>query len=133
MTAITSVEQFHQVVLRESFIQRLDDASVMLLFCLLHSYEIEVHPGVLHPNSSVTVPAITQRHAGEVVASLFQGRRKKPDDYRADPSHWYWLWNTKWGSYSHAENLSDEESTELSRLRTQLEQHAWIAEIREQA
>jgi hypothetical protein len=130
LAAEIKIDQFHNKLVREAFQKALSDSDAMLLFCLLHTCEIEVEAGVLNPSTRTVAAAITQRHAGEVVASLYG--RKKSDDYRANPSHWYWLWNGDWGGYAHAEHLADEEGKRIHELKDQLRSHPWVYDVREE-
>ena len=43
--------------------------------------------------------------------------------------YWYWRWNVDWGSYGHAENLTDEELLRLRFLIEQLESHPFVKQI----
>ena len=129
-----TLNQFHEQLVREAIPDRLSDEDVMLLFTILHLNEIEIHPGVVRDLSDDcrTISAITQRDAGEVVASLFKQHGKKADDHRTHYTHWYWLWNGDWGAYGHAENLSAAEQARMQELREQLLAHPWVVDLREE-
>lgn len=130
LAAEVTKESFHERLVRSALRDALSDDDAMLLFCLLHTCEIEVELGVLSESTRTVVAPITQRHASEVIASLYG--RKKRDEYRANPAHWYWQWNGEWGGYDHAEQLSENESKRLQELRSQLQVHPWVYEIRDE-
>jgi len=113
-------------LLRETFGSDLSDLDAFLVFVLFHSYRVILKEGVLSDRPGVQeVSAGTQRSVSESLASLWRGR----DDVRADYAYWYRRWNGKWGSYSHAENLTTEEQKRLEYLREQLERHPAVVRM----
>jgi hypothetical protein len=51
---------------------------------------------------------------------------KGADDGRADYAHWYHRWNSDWGSYEAAENLSAVDRTRLRELMAMLGRHPFV-------
>jgi len=74
MSAEVEMDQFHNRLVREAFKKALSDRDLMLLFHLLHMYEIEVEVGVLKDVMGCVDSALTQNHASEMIASLY-GRK----------------------------------------------------------
>jgi hypothetical protein len=130
MSELVATQSFHERLVGETITERLSERDAMLLFQLLHSSEIEVERGVVRSDGRVTMAAITQRHAGEVIASLFRNRRRKSDDHRASSHHWYSIWNGDWESYRH--EFDDDERGVYAALASRLTSHPWVVEIREE-
>jgi hypothetical protein len=128
-----SINRLHEQLVKDTIRSRLSDGDAMLLFFLLHTYEIELLPDVLGDNcDGAIVAAVTQRHAAEIIAVLYRDRAKKRDDHRASYEHWYWKWNTDWGSYGREERFTAEDRRRLEELQSQLEAHPWVLELREE-
>jgi hypothetical protein len=65
------LQRFHPQVICDTFDWRLSDDDALLVFALLHFCRVDIVPGSLEDNPAcASIAAITQRHAGEVLASL---------------------------------------------------------------
>jgi hypothetical protein len=71
------------------------------------------------------IAAITQRHCAQALSSIWKGS----EDPRADYMYWYWRWNGDWGSYGHAESLTEEEQARLRALAARLEEHPYVRQF----
>jgi len=128
----TTIHDFHARLLRDTFTNILDDSDAFLLFSLFHTHKIELAGAVLKDRPQLgrgdCIAAITQRHCAEALASLW----RSGDDQRAHYTYWYWRWNGEWGSYGHAEHLTDVEQRRQRELIEMLEQHPFIERIIEE-
>lgn len=117
---------FHKRVVCETFRRRMSDKSGLLLFTILHCYQIKVAGvGIVDVRCDDDGPLLaplTQRGCGEVVASMWTGK----DDPRGSCSYWYFLWN-EWGSYSRFDRLTPEERARMRRMMAELERHPFVA------
>src|SRR5262245_54657491 len=120
------VADFHARIVRDTFDAGLSEADSLLLFAVLHSYQIEVSGPVLSNCPAVGVgsliAAITQRCCGEAVAALW------PGDDRGDYMFWYRAWQD-WGSYSRFDDLTAAERARMRWLIGQLEQHPFVTRL----
>jgi hypothetical protein len=120
-----ALSAFHSTLLRESFPTGLGDEDAVLVFTLLHCYAIELTGPVLSDCPQVELlPPITQRHCGEVLASLWESTLDPRNDY----FFWYSRWN-EWGSYSRVEAISAVERDSLMQLKQQLERHPLVKRL----
>jgi hypothetical protein len=122
----TTLQRFHEQVILDTFDRRLSDDDAVLVFALLHFCRIYIVPGSLENNPTCeSIAAITQRHAGDVLASLWRGK----DDARANYTYWYFKWQSTsfCGSYELAK--LPERAFELKIL---LEHHPFVLELREE-
>lgn len=119
---------FHERVVRESFKKGLGDEATLLLFGILHCYEIELSAPVLSdcPNlvAGSELAALTQRGCGAAVAEMWAGE----DDERASYVFWYHRWQ-HWGSYPRLESLTDDERARMRWLVGQLDRHPFVARV----
>jgi hypothetical protein len=122
----TTIYDFHGRLLRDTFGRDISDQDAFLLFTLFHLYQIELASPVLTDRPQLAegdrVAALTQRHCSQALASVWAGSREQ----RADYTYWYWRWNGEWGSYAHAESLTEEERTRLRDLTAKLEEHPFV-------
>ncbi len=120
------IGDFHARIIRDTFGTNLSDENAMLLFSILHSYQIVITGPVLSdcPSSDAgsSIPAITQRHCGEALAALWAGT----GDSRADYMYWYYRWQ-KWGSYSRFGELTPDERARMRQMIQQMEHHPFIS------
>src|SRR5262245_49321497 len=98
----------------------------MLLFTILHSYEIELSGAVLSDRPALgagtRIGEETQRGCSAILAELWAGT----GDPRADYMYWYHRWQD-WGSYWRAERLTDEERARMRQMMRQMEEHPFVA------
>ena len=129
MTAGTTIYDFHGRLLRDTFSGGVSDRDAFLLFALLHSYQVEISGSVLTDRPSLgagaRISARTQRDCAEALASLWRDTA----DERANYAHWYRHWNTDWGWYRGAENLSEEDRLRLRELIAMLECHPFVERL----
>jgi hypothetical protein len=99
----------HAVLSRET---EADDVS--LYMALLHTHDIYLKAGVVlddvvvnDASKPLLLPAITRRHAAEVVSALWS-----PDDEKGQAEHWYWLFCKR----TPYEVLSEVPSAGLARM-----------------
>jgi hypothetical protein len=120
--------EFHARIVRDTFGPNLSDEDAMLLFAILHCYQVVLAGPVISDCPSAgdgsNVPAITQRHCGEVLATLWVDT----GDRRADYTNWYYRWQS-WGSYSRFEHLTEEERARMREMMQQMKQHPFVADF----
>jgi hypothetical protein len=122
----TTVGELHGRLLRDTFPRGLGDRDAFLLFALFHQYQVELSGPVLtdgpQSREGYRVAAITQRGCSAALASLWHGT----EDPRGHYAYWYYRWNGEWGSYAHAENLTQDEEARLRELTAKLEGHPFV-------
>jgi hypothetical protein len=113
---------FHKAVLADVFPKRLNRADSMLLFALLHTYQINLAGAVITDAPSVRAfAAITQRHCAECLAHLWRGT----EDGRSRDSHWYHAWNSDW-TYKRLDAHSGRELERFNEIKRILETQPMI-------
>ena len=121
------VADFHARVVCDTFPKGLSEPGSLLLFSILHAYQVEVSGPVLSDCPAVgagsLIPAITQRHCGAVVAALWPG-----DDSRGEYTYWYQRWQ-EWGSYPRFEQLTPPERARMRWLINRLERHPFVTRL----
>lgn len=121
------VADFHARIVRDTFDAGLSEADSLLLFAVLHSYQVEVSGPVLSNcpvvGAGSLIAAITQRHCGEVLSALWPGDLRR-DDYM----YWYRAWQD-WGSYSRFDDLTAAERARMRWLIGQLERHPFVTRL----
>lgn len=121
------IADFHIQIICDTFDAGLTEADSLLLFAVLHSYQIEVAGPVMRDRPAVgagtLVPAITQRHCSEAVAALWAG-----DPRCGHYTFWYHCWQ-EWGSYSRFEQLTPAERARMRTLIAELERHPFVTRL----
>src|SRR5262245_49611060 len=125
----TTILGLHGRLLRDTFGCNISDQDAFLLFTLFHMFQVELAGPVLTDRRQLgagsRVCAITQRHCSQALASVWRGS----GDPRGHYTYWYLRWNGEWGSYGHAENLSEEEQIRLRELTEKLEAHPFVRRL----
>lgn len=122
MPDTVSLDALHGRILRDAFGSLTCEGDGLLLFSILHSYQLVLSGPVLgeewsEAGSQVSAP--TQRGCASAVAELFTGDR-------AEPMYWYYQWNV-WGAYGRVETLSDEERARMRELMRQMQTHPFLS------
>lgn len=122
MAETVSKGEFHGRILRDTFGSRTGEGDGLLLFSILHSYQLVLSGPVLEDGpreGEVRVPAHTQRGCASAVAELYTGER-------TEPMYWYFRWN-EWGAYSKVDDLSDDERARTRELMRRMQAHPFLS------
>jgi hypothetical protein len=107
--------EIHQAITRSILSPETLEEEVLLYMALLHTHDIRLRPEVrlddvvqADQTQGIVLPAITQRHAASVVASLWP-----PDDKRGQYEYWY----SRYNRLTPYEVLGDVPSEQLNCVR----------------
>lgn len=120
-----SIYELHERIVRDTFPDGLSGADALLVFSILHSYQVELAGPVLTDRpcgAGSLVPAGTQRECGSAIAGLWAGT----EDRRAGYEHWYFEWNSRVGS---PERHTAAERIRMRDLVRQIEGHPFVARL----
>jgi hypothetical protein len=118
-----TLDDLHERLIRETLGSEINDRQAYLIFSLFHTHQIELTGPIVNDCPEIVIiPAMTQRHCSEILASFWP----ETSDVRGNYVHWYWKWNTDWNS---GENLTEDDTECLRQLIEQLEGHAFISRI----
>jgi hypothetical protein len=97
MTTTLVRDNLHRDLLRDCIGVRFSEPDALLCMMVLHTHEITMKPGTATSGNGrplTVIPAITQRHAAEVVAALWA--EGHPDDsLRSSYAYWYHQYNNR--------------------------------------
>ncbi len=120
--------EFHSRVDRDTFPNGMGEADALLLFTILHCYQIELAGPVIAgnpiPQAGSRLPADTQRCCGEAISELWVGT----DTAQANYVYWYHLWQ-EWGSYSRLDQLTPDERRRMREMIGELEKHRFMIRL----
>ena len=122
-----SLDDFRGRIVRDTFGSDLSELDGLLVFAILHCYQIELSGPVLFNLSAeagTRIAAITQRSCSDAVAYIWSG----PDEPRADEGFWYRRWQT-WQADGRPEALQPDERARMRWLMQQLERHPFVSRI----
>jgi len=112
-----TIETVHEALLRANLTAPMTAEDALLWMALLHTHEIHFREPLLRDRPTVThLAPITSRHAADVMAALWRGRKRAE---RGTSSFWYHEYNEKAG-YQIVDNISPDRLHRLQELRDQL-------------
>jgi len=114
-----TAQEFHRRLLKDVFSGPVSDTDAMLLFHLLHNYEIHLPENTIENWDKTFILALTQRGAADAIAGLWADS----DDPRNDYTHWYGEWQRQ------DETLTEEHQERLVVLKQKIENHPWVTEM----
>ena len=121
-------DQFHDRIVCDSFPKGLGDEASMLVFGILHRYQIELAGPVLSDCPNLTAGSrmapLTQRDCGQALAAMWAGT----DDERASYMFWYHRWQ-EWGTDARLEKLTAEQRARMRKLMDRLGSHPFVARL----
>jgi len=121
-----TVETVHEELIRASLDAPMTPDDALLWMALLHTHRIDFQQPVLSDRPSVTsLAAITERHAAEVMAALWQDRKSSE---RATSTFWWNEYRSKAG-FQVLEDLPPESLPRLHEHRDRLATDPLIAVI----
>lgn len=106
------------------------DEDALALMILLHTHRVALRDVQLQGRPGVTeLEAIAQRHAGEVIAAAWPDRA---DQRRADPLHWYLLFNAR-TPYEVVEDVPSDWAGRVEAMRGRLSGHPAVRGLEPEA
>ena len=121
-----TIETVHEELIRSNLDAPMTEEDALVWMTLLHTHEIHFRQPVLSDRPNVTyLAAITERHAADVIAALWRGRKRSE---RASSSFWWREYLEKAG-YQTVEDVPLDRLHRLQQLRDQLATDPRIAKI----
>jgi hypothetical protein len=112
-----TIETVHEELIRSNLDAPMTADDALLWMTLLHTHEIHFRRPLLSDRPSVTsLAAITERHAADVMAALWHGRKRLE---RASSTFWWYEYREKAG-YQTVEDVPLDSLHRLRQLRDQL-------------
>jgi hypothetical protein len=107
----------------------LTELDALLWMVLLHTHEIRLRPGAVSSSNGepLSFAALTQRHAGEVMAGIWSDFYPDPGD-RGNYAYWYRQYNTQ-TPYEVLEDVPAPLLPRLTELRAALSRDPRVAAV----
>jgi hypothetical protein len=122
MTTSVTIRNFHKKLAQQAVAPKPNEIDAFCLM-LLHACHIALSDAGHSATKVRGFVAITTRHAGEVVASLFDA---PPENHYF---HWYYKWNGDWRAYAVLESPPNELLPRLALMRQAIESHPWVERL----
>jgi hypothetical protein len=116
-------DQIHLQIARDCFPNGIEPEDAFIVFGIFYNYRIVLLGAVIKdmPDMRI-VHAVTQRYAGEILATIQSPGQNKNHDFL----YWYYKWNTEWKGDYHFSHLSDVEHARLQEVISIIEHHPFV-------
>lgn len=122
MVVPMTIETIHCELCRSVELRSDDDGLALMI--LLHTHCVILREGLREAPQAFRLAPLTQRHAAEVVASLWPH-----SDPRGRYEYWYWAFNTR-TPFELAEEVTEEWKPRINQVCRALFMNPLIAAIR---
>jgi hypothetical protein len=129
MTATLTRETVHRDLLKDCLSGPLTEADALLWMVLLHTHQIRLQPDAIAGGNGgiLTFAAITQRHAAEILASLWADLKRDSGE-RSRYAYWYCRYN-KETPFEVLSHVPDTLLPRLVELRAMLAHDSRVAAV----